>query len=217
MTNVPRRFASAIPNEVWDSVQHGVMRTLYRGIPFYKSPFDIALYLQLIGRLKPSTIIEVGTKYGGSALWFADTQTSHGLTASVITVDIAPLINFEDPRISVIRGNALSLGEALTRGMLESAPHPWLVIEDSAHLFETSLAVLRFFHEHLLAGDYIVVEDGIVTHLNAPTYRHYEDGPNRAVQTFLLENPDSYIIDSSLCDLFGFNATYNPNAWLSRQ
>jgi cephalosporin hydroxylase len=75
MDNDPRSFASAIPSEVWDSVQHGTMRTLYRGVPFYKSPFDIALYLQLIGRVRPSTIIEVGTKYGGSALWFAGLRT----------------------------------------------------------------------------------------------------------------------------------------------
>ncbi len=217
MNNIPRSFASAIPSEVWDSVQHGVMHTLYRGVPFYKSPFDIALYLQLIGRLKPSTIIEVGTKYGGSALWFADMQTSHGLTGKVITIDIAPLINFEDPRITVIKGNALSLGEALNRGMLNRLPHPWLVIEDSAHFLDTSLAVLCFFDKHLLAGDYIVVEDGIVAHLTAPMYKRYEDGPNRAVQTFLLENPDRYVIDSALCDLFGFNTTYNPNGWLRRQ
>jgi cephalosporin hydroxylase len=144
-------------------------------------------------------------------------QTNHGLTGKVITVDIAPLVDFEDPRITVIKGNALALGETLDRGMLDRLPHPWMVVEDSAHFFDTSLAVLCFFDQHLVAGDYIVVEDGIVAHLNAPMYRNYEDGPNSAVRRFLLENPDRYGIDSDLCDLFGFNATYNPNGWLRRQ
>jgi cephalosporin hydroxylase len=217
MNKMQRSFESAIPSQVWDSVQHGVMRSVYRGVPFYKSPFDITLYLQLIGRLKPLTIIEVGTKYGGSALWFADMQSSHGLTANVITIDIDPLISFEDPRITVIEGNALSLGQALDTSLLDSLPHPWLVIEDSAHFFDTSLAVMCFFDKHLLAGDYIVVEDGILAHFTAPMYMRYENGPNRAVQTFLLENPERYVIDSSLCDHFGINATYNPNGWLRRQ
>ena len=40
-----RSFASAFPHETWDDVQRGVMRSVYRRIPCFKSPFDLGLYL----------------------------------------------------------------------------------------------------------------------------------------------------------------------------
>src|SRR5574341_1488997 len=211
-----RNFDSAIPRKLLDSIQSGVMRSSYRGIPFLKSPFDICLYLQLISRLKPLTVIEIGTKFGGSALWFADMLTTHGLAGRVVTVDINPQIGFSDDRIIVKQGDARSLDEVFTDGFIDSLAHPWLVVEDSAHLFETTLAVLRYFDRKLVAGDYIVVEDGVVSYLSATRYRSYKDGPNLAVQQFLSANSQRYSIDTELCDYFGHNVTYNPNGWLKR-
>src|SRR5205823_2568041 len=100
--------------------------------------------------------------------------------------------------------------------VLAPLQHPWLVVEDSAHLFEVTLAVLEFFDAHLDRDDYIVVEDGVVAFLPGEIYRRYEQGPNRAVEQFLLRNSDAYEIDRSLCDFYGYNATYNPNGWLRR-
>ena len=45
-----------------DTVQAGVFRTRYKGVPFIKSPFDIGIYLQLLSRQRPRTVIEVGAK-----------------------------------------------------------------------------------------------------------------------------------------------------------
>ena len=36
--------------------------------PMLKNPFDLALYLLLLRRLKPRTVIEIGSKSGGSGL-----------------------------------------------------------------------------------------------------------------------------------------------------
>jgi cephalosporin hydroxylase len=41
-------------------------RYTYRGVPMLKNPFDLALYLLLLWRLKPRTVIEIGSKSGGS-------------------------------------------------------------------------------------------------------------------------------------------------------
>ena len=212
-----RTFESAVPGKLLDSIQSGVMRNSYRGIPFLKSPFDICLYMQLISRLKPLTVIEIGTKFGGSALWFADMLMTHGLAGRVVTVDINPQINFVDSRIIMKEGDARLLDKVFTESFLASLPHPWLVVEDSAHLLDTTLAVLQFFDQKLVAGDYIIVEDGVVSHLPGAQYRRYKDGPNIAVQQFLSANHGKYSIDAELCDYFGYNVTYNPNGWLKRQ
>ena len=212
-----RSFTSALHVPFLDSIQKGVLRTVYRNIPFLKSPFDICLYLQLLSSLRPQTVIEIGAKFGGSALWFADMLVNHGVAGHVITVDSDPRIEFSDPRIIVKQGDARCLEKVFADGFIDSLPHPWLVVEDSAHLFETTLAVLHYFDRKLVAGDYIVIEDGVVSFLSDPEYRAYKDGPNLAVQEFLSANSEKYDIDSELCDHFGYNVTYNPNAWIRRR
>lgn len=45
---------------------------------------------------------------------------------------------------------------------------------------------------------------------------HRKDGPNQAVAEFLRRNAGRYAIETSLCDFYGHNITYAPNAWLRR-
>ncbi len=212
-----RDFDQSLPRDLLHTVQEGVFRTVYRGVPFLKSPFDIALYLQLLGRLQPRTVIEIGAKHGGSALWFADMMTVHGVSAPrVVSVDIELIAKFTDPRITFIQGDAADLEQALPASLLDACERPFLVVEDSSHLYKHCLAVLNFFHTRLQAGDYIIVEDGVLSHFADGRYAKLQDGPNRAVKEFLDARPESYELDLSLCDHFGHNVTYNPNGWLRR-
>lgn len=212
-----RSFESAIPQDLLDTVQAGVFRTFYRGVFFLKDPFDIALYLQLLWKLKPRSVIEIGCKHGGSALWFADMLSAQGVqTPKVVAVDIEPKVKFTDARISFLRGDANDLGSVLTPEVLEGCPRPWLVVEDSAHRYQECTAVLEFFHAKLRTGEYIVIEDGVCSHFADDRYAKLQDGPNRAVRDFLTSHPGDYEIDVELCDHYGRNVTYNPNGWLRR-
>lgn len=209
-----RPFQSGLPGPVLNSIQAGVMRTTYRGVSFLKSPFDVVIYLQLIDRQRPQTVLEIGTKHGGSALWFADMLSLHGIHPHIVSVDIAPQAKVVDPRITFLQGDALNLGQVLTPELLADLPRPFLVIEDSAHFYDTTLAVLEFFDRYLQPGDYLVVEDGIVADLPGEQYAAYQSGPNRAVKDFLQTRADRYEMDATLCDHFGYNYTYNPNGYL---
>ncbi len=205
-----------VPGETLQGIQRGTLMTKYRGLAFLKSPFDVVLYLQLLQHLRPGTVIEVGTYEGGSALWFADMMAAIGLIPRVLSIDNGGRATFDDSRIRFLRGDALRLGEVLSPDTMATLPRPFLVIEDSAHLYETSLAVLEFFDPHLQAGDYIGIEDGVIAFLPDPVYRPLNRGPNRALDAFLGVRQDSYTIDRSLCDFYGCNVTYNPNGWLRR-
>jgi cephalosporin hydroxylase len=205
-----------MPGETLSGIQRGTLMTKYRDRAFLKSPFDVVLYLQLLQRLRPGTVIEVGTYEGGSALWFADMMATIGLTPCVVSIDNGGRALFDDDRIGFMHGDALRLGEVLSADTIAALHRPFLVIEDSAHLYDTSLAVLEFFHRHLHTGDYIVIEDGVVAFLPEPAYRSLDRGPNRAIDTFLRVRRESYEIDRSLCDFYGCNVTYNPNGWLRR-
>src|SRR5207248_2403618 len=126
-----RTFASKLPTRVLDGIQEGTLRTMYRGIACAKSPFDLALYLQLIASLRPRTVIEIGTHRGGSALWFADMLSAHRIEdPRVVSVDIEPVAELADERLTFLRGDAKKLGEALPPELLASCARPWLVVDD---------------------------------------------------------------------------------------
>ncbi len=205
----------ALSGTALSRIQQAVMQTRYRDKLFLKSPFDIVIYLQLIQRLRPRTVIEIGAKEGGSALWFADVLRAHGIDAHILSVDLSPP-KLAEERIRFIQGDARNLSAALSDHEMRSLAHPWLVVEDSAHQYDSSLAVLEFFDRYLLLEDYIVIEDGVVRFLPEEQYRSYRDGPLRAVQAFLMRRGEDYVVDRSLCDFFGPNVTYNPNGYLRR-
>ena len=212
-----RPWQTALLPEVLSGIQAGVMRTRYRGRSLLKNPFDLVVYLQLLQQLRPGTVVEIGSKMGGSALWFADMMTLHGIDAHVVSVDLQPPSGIDDARIEFLQGDALRLQETLDAGRCAQWKRPLLVIEDSAHYYDTTLAAMRFFDPLLQRGDFLVVEDGVVAFLPGAAYRAYDDGPNRAVRTFLADSGDRYEVVPELCDWFGYNVTYCPNSWLRRR
>jgi cephalosporin hydroxylase len=209
-----RSFATGLSQLRLSEIQQSVLRTRYRGRELLKSPFDLVLYLKLLQQLQPRTIIEIGAKHGGSALWFADQTEILGTSAYIVSVDLSPPPDISDPRILFLVGDACDLGKSLDGDFLSSLPRPWLVTEDSAHTFEACSAVLDFFDPHIAPGEYVVIEDGIVSSMSEPYYAKFADGPNRAVHEFLNRRAGRYIVDEALCDFFGYNATWNPNGWL---
>lgn len=205
----------ALDGTALTGIQAGTLATRWRGRALLKSPFDLALYMQTIDRMRPGAVIEIGTHEGGSAVWLADMMQAVGLAPCVASVDIAAC-DLVDSRVRLLRGDALDLATVLTPTVLAALPRPWLVIEDSAHRFETTLAVLRFFDAHLRPGERIVVEDGVVAYLPEPVYRTLEDGPGRALRAFLGEAGARYRIEREACDFYGHNVTWNPDGWLLR-
>ncbi len=209
-----RDFAVSMPAANLSKIQEGTLKTKYKGYRFCKSPFDIVLYLKLLENLKPRTIIEIGTSEGGSAVWFRDQCHLFELDSKIYSFDISPPYPFNEPNIIVYQADANNLDATVPKSFFELLPHPWLIIEDSAHTYDATISVLKYFDDLVVSGDYVVVEDGIVADLPGKHYESYNDGPNLAVQKFLIESSAKYKIDQELCDFYGHNVTYSPNGWL---
>jgi cephalosporin hydroxylase len=201
---------SDIPYELLMKIQQGTMNTRYRGVPMLKNPFDLALYAMLLERAQPATLIEVGTNAGGSALWFADQRSE----MRVLSIDLAPPEGVSHPSVRFLRGDAQRLGEVLTPELMQSLARPLLVVEDSSHFAGTTAAVLDFFDAWLQPGEYIVIEDGILTTMRAAD--SYDGGPLRAIHEFLARSGGRYEIDRTLCDYYGRNVTWNVDGYLRR-
>lgn len=213
-----RKWRSAMPVRLINSFADGTKKYRYRGIRCVKFPTELALYTLLISKLRPRTIIEIGTQEGGGALWMADQMRTFGIDGRVISIDKNPPSPFyekERADIVLLRGDAGRLEDCLSSDFLASLPRPWLVVEDSSHRYIYTIAALRFFDRKMQPGEYIVVEDGLVSDMGRSD--EFQGGPGRAISEFLAEAGDRYEIDAELCDFFGHNVTSNPNGYLIRK
>ena len=189
---------------------HPWERTYYRGHRILKLPLDLWIYGALIDEIKPSLIVETGTRFGGSALWLADQLEllGHG---RVVTIDIEELPDRpEHPRITYLMGS--SSDPAILDRVRELNPEggPVLVVLDSDHSRDHVLAELRLFAPLVGPGSYLVVED---TNINGhPVLPNFGPGPMEAVETFLAETAD-FEVDSSR-EMFHF--TMHPGGFLRR-
>ena len=195
-------------------IQQGTMSYSYRGIPLQKNPFDLALYSLLLDQTKPRTLIEIGSYQGGSAIWFADQASLRGLELKILSIDLEVPVGVDHPSIKFLRGDARELGTVLTSSLMNVLARPLMVVEDSSHLAGTTAAVLEFFDPWLRSGEYIVIEDGILSDMRVAD--RYDGGPLRAIGEFLAKNEGRYEIDSGLCDYFGTNVTWNVDGYLRR-
>src|SRR6476661_1760191 len=130
----------------------------WRGKPLMKNVFDFAIYPVLIAELRPRTVFEIGSGSGASAAWFADLLALSGPDGRVHSVDIAE-VQMQHPRVHFYKGDCSSPDTLFPGDLLQTAPHPWLVVEDAHHNVS---GVLDLLHHFLIPGDYLVVEDSDV-------------------------------------------------------
>jgi cephalosporin hydroxylase len=195
-------------------IQQGAMAYRYRGVPLLKNPFDLALYSLLLDQARPRMLIEIGSYKGGSAISFADQAGLLGLDMEVLSIDLeVPAVAARDA-VHFLQGDARQLGTVLPPALMGALPRPLTVVEDSSHLSGTTMAVLEFFDPWIRSGEYIVIEDGILSDMRVAD--RYDGGPLRAIEAFLEKGAGRYEVDRGFCDYFGTNVTWNVNGYLRR-
>jgi cephalosporin hydroxylase len=192
------------------AMSQGVPHCLHwRGVPLFKTVFDAALYPMLLQELRPQTIFETGTANGGSALWLGDLMQTFQIDGHIYTIDLRRPDCTHD-RVTFLEGDCGRIAEVLPPALLETAPHPWLFIEDAHAHVEV---VLEHMHRFAMKGDYFVIED---TDLGRTLVRHtssmgdrftFENDKLKGVEGFARRHRDEYQVDTHYTDFFGYNAT----------
>lgn len=156
-------------------VQH--TQDTYMGVQLSKFPEDLRVYEHLLGVQKPDVIVELGSQFGASTLWFRDrlrTLSQYGLVGpdpQVICVDIdtshtrANLAQVDPDHassITVIEGDVCDPSIRAQVGSLIAPGANVFVIEDSAHIYSTTHAALELYHDLVPVGGFFVIEDGVV-------------------------------------------------------
>jgi cephalosporin hydroxylase len=190
------------PKQTWKN-------TRFHGVTVWKNPMDLWLYQELIHEYRPDVVIEAGTKYGGSAYYFARLMdlADHG---QVITIDTKPQPNRpEHPRITYLTGSSTDPAIAATVDELVGGGKP-LIVLDSSHARDHVLEELRLWSPRVPLGWHIVVED---SHAGGhPISSRVDRGPWHAINRFLAEN-DEFEVDESMHKFF---FTFNPRGYLKR-
>jgi len=166
-------------SEVW-------LRTYWLGLPAQKMPMDFWVYQEIIWETRPQFIIETGSYYGGSALFFASICDLIG-EGKVVTIDVEDLASrkLSHPRITAIVGSSVS-DDVIRQVRQIVGDQTAMVSLDSDHIKDHVLREMELYSDFVSPGNYLVVED---TGLRGP-------GPGRAVKEFLRCRQD-FVPDTS--------------------
>jgi cephalosporin hydroxylase len=139
--------------------------TTYMGVKLWKHPTDLYLYAELIHAIQPALLIETGTAFGGSALYFAHLmdQLGHG---RVLSIDLSPVEkNYpRHPRINYLGGySSTHIRSVREAGLMAfeavKGQGAVMVILDSDHAERHVTQELRCYASLVTPSSYIVVED----------------------------------------------------------
>jgi len=224
-----REDRSDIPISVYyDSICLGRFITLYREAMIIKNPQELSLYHQLFYHVRPRTVLELGTFSGASAVWFFDTASKLGIDCHVYSLDVDHTLIHENIKktkpdnVTFVLGDCNKVEEAFPPSMLQTLPHPWLVIDDAHH---NSINVLNYFNTFMKAGDYIVVEDTdprapskIGLHVMFTAEECEPIGPEKLnmLKAFVREHGHDYLVDSFFTDFYAYNGTWHWHGFLRR-
>ncbi|MBI2024352.1 cephalosporin hydroxylase [Candidatus Giovannonibacteria bacterium] len=165
--------------------------TNWLGVRIKKFPTDCWVYQEIISELKPDVLIECGTKFGGSALFFSSIFDLVG-NGRVITIDVQKKANLPvHPRINYIQASSVETSTVeKVRSMINNADKV-MVILDSAHTKDHVFKEMEFYGPLVSLGHYMIVED-----TNPTILRESGEipGPDEAVKQFL-KTHDEFVID----------------------
>ncbi len=186
------------------------LTTNWMGIPTQKCPLDMWIYQEIIFDAKPDLLIETGTAYGGSALFFATLMDAigHGHVATVDVLDVPG--RPQHPRITYINGSSTSEDSLATLQRIAEGAGSVMVILDSDHSRDHVAKELLLYCDLVTPGNYLVVEDSNVN--GHPVNRTHGPGPMEALEEFLATNNDFYIDSQKE----RYMMTFNPKGYLRR-
>ena len=181
------------------------------GRDIIKTPFDCCVYQEIIQKVKPDYIVELGVMFGGATLFYASICdiVGHG---KIIGIDItlSKVKKIDNKRVSLIEGSSVSedtykkVKKIVGKGSV-------LVIADSDHEKSHVLKELRLYSQLVSVGSYYIVEDSLNDVMGFHPVPN--EGPQAAAKEFLAEN-DSFIIDRRIGEKYIL--TTNPTGYLLR-
>ena len=185
--------------------------THWLGARVLKSPTDAWIYQEILHDTRPDLIVECGTRFGGSAFYFATLcdLIGHG---EILTIDVDTRYTTrrDHPRITYLAGSSVD-GAIVEEVRRRAEGKSVMVVLDSDHSRDHVLAELNAYAPIVTPGQYLIVED---TNINGhPVLPGFGPGPMEALLEFLSGN-NAFEIDR---DREKFFLTFNPGGYLRKK
>jgi cephalosporin hydroxylase len=196
-----RTYTRASANEGW-------FRQSWLGVELWQMPQDILRLQAVVHEARPRWIVETGTKFGGSAIFFASLLALNGeVGGGVLTVDLklrdeARKVFADHPLGSRVRaaleGDAAdSTVIAAFSERISEEPGPVLVFLDDDHNADHVLTELEGYAPLVAEGGWLIVADTVFgdlhgTPVGKPTEKYPDvkrSNPRVAVDRFLDAHP----------------------------
>ncbi len=168
---------------------HGM--TFYEGVPILKSPLDLWVYQEILWDLRPTLLIETGTAYGGSALYYARQFDRIG-EGQIISIDLEPAKQLpQHPRITYASGYSSTLPSMVKSVAAIASGHPRvMVVLDSDHSKRHVLAEMDAYAPLVTHGQFMVVEDTNINGRPVPIDWRGGPGPGPACDEWIPQHPE---------------------------
>ncbi|WPL15032.1 MULTISPECIES: CmcI family methyltransferase [Thiorhodovibrio] len=202
VSDLCRQYARASANEGW-------FRQSWLGVELWQMPQDILRLQAVVHQARPRWIIETGTKFGGSAIFFASLLAMLGeKDGGVLTVDLNLRAEAREVLASHPLGARVRLaleGDAADPAIIDqfadhisADPGPVLVFLDDDHNAEHVQRELEGYAALIQPGGWLIVADTIFADLaGTPVGQATEKYPNvaqsnprTAIERFLAGYPD---------------------------
>jgi cephalosporin hydroxylase len=187
------------------------MQQRWLGHDILKSPFDCWVYQEILFRVRPDVVLELGVMFGGASHYLASILdlVGHGMVLGV-DISLAKVRGVENQRIEYIEGGST---EPMTFERVRERidGKRVMVIADSDHEKDHVLRELRLYAPFVSVGSYYVVEDS----LNDAMRWHPvpNEGPQAAAVEYVRENP-AFVPDVRYAERYIL--TLNPLGFLLR-
>jgi cephalosporin hydroxylase len=187
------------------------------GVPIWKLPFDLWNYQEILTERRPSLVVEFGSCFGGSALYFSHVLRGVGQPYRVLSVDVDHTNIHDrarqDENIEFLQSSSVDPQVAEFIGELRKKfPGPVFAILDSDHTKKHVLGEMELLRPLLTKGDYLIVEDGCIN--GHPVLPGWGEGPFEALEEYRRRHPEDYSADPEREKRFGF--TFAVNGYLIR-
>jgi len=178
----------------------------WMGVPFHKNVMDAWIYQELIFKIKPDVIVEIGSENGGSTLYFAHLLDCIG-KGKVISVDVSRAsYSVKHDRVLEITGHSST--EWVIEKVSELCKDKIVFInQDGGHSEDQVLRDLTNYSSLISIGSYFIIEDTLLY-----PYAGLKEGPLVAINKFL-ETNHNFVIDLE-CERYILTA--NPSGYLRR-
>ncbi|KEG09422.1 hypothetical protein DQ04_05251070 [Trypanosoma grayi] len=208
----------AFAYDIWFEENRVFSGLSWLGVHMQQDPNDAIVIQDMLWRVKPDLIIEVGTNTGGGAIFYATVMKAYNPQGKIVTLDVKPVSNWLNSQTS-----------AKCVGCILGTEHPWwndgminfingritspeiqaivdryaanastvVVIEDASHRYPDTLLNLNAIHKYVTPGSYLLVQDTKMDRFVAAggaKYGNYRYGPMRSVDEFLSKRKE-FVVD----------------------